>query len=83
MAESSVIEQAIVGFIAEFMNISIKSRDEALVYLLTSIQQFELLVFIESEYGVELPPLAVSEAHSTVARLAADISAQLQPRDPR
>lgn len=75
MTDPTAIEQTIVKFLADFMDVHVSSRDDSLTYLLTSIQQYELLVFIESEFGVALPPVKAEDGtYGTVARLAGAIA---------
>jgi acyl carrier protein len=65
------IETSIKEFVAEFMGLQIASRDESLTYVLSSIQQFELMVYVESELGVALEADIFADAGSlTLARLA-------------
>lgn len=44
------IEQALTKFLLEFMSLR-ASPDEPLDYALTSMQVYEVLVFIETEFG--------------------------------
>jgi acyl carrier protein len=75
MKSQADLEQAIAKFCIEFLNLRVNPTEVILAYALTSMQQYELLVFIEQEFGVllDMPELA----GATVNALAAKVVSQL------
>ncbi|MDB4957882.1 MAG: hypothetical protein JWO36_5451 [Myxococcales bacterium] len=66
------VEQALGTFLLDFMNLR-AAPGEQLVYSLSSMQRFELLIFIEEEFKVVVdPPELEGATVGTLAKIIAE-----------
>jgi hypothetical protein len=69
--DPAAVETTLLAFLVDFMSIDV-TADEALGVLLTSMQQFELLIFIEEDLGVELSNSVFADVGSVSVRSLVD-----------
>ena len=70
------VANALSSFLSQFLHLDIASTDEPIGREISSMQQFELLIFIESEFGVTLSHEIFTDAGAvTIERLANAICA--------
>ena len=75
-ATPAAVAAALSKFVLEFMGMSTIKPDDLLAYSLTSMQQYELLVFIENEYGIAIDLVELDGA--TLSKLAQSVAARGQ-----